>query len=282
MIYDCFLFFNELDMLEMRLELLYDHVDKFIISECDSTHSGLSKPFYFEINKERYSKYLSKIIYIKNYNSEKTDSFENTYSGRKREIYDQILSTYFKIKDGPETDYGKSHWCRDFLHREYVSLGMDICNDDDIIIFSDLDEFPDPQKLIFDGGDYLLNQRNMIYFFNYENTTESWHGTYITTYKSIKNGSVGLLRKSRFKFNKIENAGWHLTFMGGKERIAEKIKSYSHQEFNNNSVLNNIENRLSSSKDVLGRNINIEKVNMDIYPPIIINILNKFKYLVHD
>jgi beta-1,4-mannosyl-glycoprotein beta-1,4-N-acetylglucosaminyltransferase len=128
-------------MLELRLELLYEHVDKFIISECDSTHSGIIKPFYFEMNKHRYAKFLDKIIYIKNYNSDKIDSFINIYSDRKFEIYNNIINNYNSIKNGPETDYGKPHWCRDFLHREYVSLGMDVCGDEDIIIFSDLDEF---------------------------------------------------------------------------------------------------------------------------------------------
>jgi hypothetical protein len=71
--------------------------------------------------------------------------------------------------------------------------------------------------------------------------------------------------------------------MGGKDKIAEKIKSYSHQEFNNTNILNNIENRLNENRDVLGRNINISKVSIDMYPTNIIDIINeKFKYLIHD
>ena len=57
-IYDCFNFFNELDILELRLNILYEYVDYFVIVESDVTHSGEKKPFYFEDNKERYSKFL--------------------------------------------------------------------------------------------------------------------------------------------------------------------------------------------------------------------------------
>ena len=64
-VYDCFIFFNELDLLELRLETLDPYVDHFVISECDSTFSGEDKPFYFEENKEKFSKFLDKIIYIK-------------------------------------------------------------------------------------------------------------------------------------------------------------------------------------------------------------------------
>jgi len=61
-IYDTFLFFNELDLLEIRLTMLYPHVDYFVISECDYTFSGKQKPFYFDENKEKFSKFMDKII----------------------------------------------------------------------------------------------------------------------------------------------------------------------------------------------------------------------------
>ena len=68
-IYDCFNFFNELDILEIRLNVLYEHVDYFVIVESSITHSGEEKPFYFEENKERYSKFLDKIIHYKVYDT---------------------------------------------------------------------------------------------------------------------------------------------------------------------------------------------------------------------
>ena len=65
MIYDCFPFFNELDVLEIRLNVLYDIVDYFVITEADKTHTGRHKEYIFEQNKDRFAKFLDKIIYIK-------------------------------------------------------------------------------------------------------------------------------------------------------------------------------------------------------------------------
>ena len=65
MIIDCFPFFNELDLLEIRLNVLNDVVDKFVLVEASKTQSLIDKPFYFEENKDRYSKFLDKIIHVK-------------------------------------------------------------------------------------------------------------------------------------------------------------------------------------------------------------------------
>jgi beta-1,4-mannosyl-glycoprotein beta-1,4-N-acetylglucosaminyltransferase len=64
-IYDAFTFYNELDLLELRLEELYDYVDYFVIVESDRTFTNIPKPYYFEDNKNRYSKYLDKIRHFK-------------------------------------------------------------------------------------------------------------------------------------------------------------------------------------------------------------------------
>jgi beta-1,4-mannosyl-glycoprotein beta-1,4-N-acetylglucosaminyltransferase len=65
MIIDCFPFFNELDVLEIRLNELNSVVDKFVLVEADRTQSLLPKPYYFEGNKERFSKFIDKIVHIK-------------------------------------------------------------------------------------------------------------------------------------------------------------------------------------------------------------------------
>ena len=65
MIYDCFNFFNELDLLEIRFYTLYEVVDKFVIVESNKTHSGIPKDFNFENNKDRFKKFLDKVEYIK-------------------------------------------------------------------------------------------------------------------------------------------------------------------------------------------------------------------------
>ncbi|MBO6167304.1 MAG: hypothetical protein J6P13_03005 [Kiritimatiellae bacterium] len=64
MIYDCFSFFNELDILEIRLNALKDVVDRFVLVEAVKTHSGQPKKLYFEENKDRYKPFLDKIIHV--------------------------------------------------------------------------------------------------------------------------------------------------------------------------------------------------------------------------
>ena len=120
-VYDCFPFFNELDLLEIRLDALYDEVDYFVISECDYTFSGLSKPFYFEDNKEKFSKYMDKIIHIKNYDTKEFTNLENKYDGKVGDQYQKIINRMnyilivqkqIMVKDiGVEIIYTKNYLC---------------------------------------------------------------------------------------------------------------------------------------------------------------------------
>jgi len=64
---DCFTFYNELDILELRLKELYSVVDKFILVEAEKTHKGEDKRFIFEDNKQRFAGWLDKIIHVKVY-----------------------------------------------------------------------------------------------------------------------------------------------------------------------------------------------------------------------
>ena len=83
MIYDCFSFFNELDILEIRLNVLYETVDYFVITEANKTHTGSKKEYVFEQNKERFSKFLDKIIYIKVDDLPDLESSETSSDGNK-------------------------------------------------------------------------------------------------------------------------------------------------------------------------------------------------------
>ena len=86
-IYDCFNFFNELDLLEIRLNTLYDIVDYFVIIESNLTHSGEVKPFYYEDNKSRFEKFSDKIIHYKVLDT--PEQFNNLHNGDD-EILNQI------------------------------------------------------------------------------------------------------------------------------------------------------------------------------------------------
>jgi beta-1,4-mannosyl-glycoprotein beta-1,4-N-acetylglucosaminyltransferase len=303
-IYDAVLFFNEIDILEIRMNLLDPYVDYFIVSECDTTFSGLPKKFIFEDNLEKFSKFRDKIIHVKNYNSEKIENIENNFLGEKKEILDSILLKYNMIKNTPQTDNGKDYWCRDYLHREYTKLGMENCEKDDIVIFGDTDEIPNLEnfknlKEINENDMYCFLQDNNNFFINNISST-NWKGNIMSRYKNIKDKSLNSLRIEARKedsksFIYLNNGGWHLSFMGGTERVIEKIKSYGHQEFNNPSILNNVENNIKQNKDLFFRTSrtyrsnteqfyfdNMKKIELNGYFPknIVDLVENKFKYLV--
>ena len=64
LVYDCFNFFNEFDLLEIRLNELDDVVDYFVVCESNVTHNGIPKPMFFKENEERFSQFKDKIIYL--------------------------------------------------------------------------------------------------------------------------------------------------------------------------------------------------------------------------
>lgn len=286
-IYDAFLFFNELDLLEIRLTMLDPYVDYFVISECDYTFSGNKKPFYFEENKHLFSKFLHKIIHVKNYNTNEIKNLTNTFSDSKKIIFDNIIKNYEKIKNSAETDFGKPNWCLDYLHREFVSLGLSECNDDDIIIFSDLDEIPNPEiiknvkELSLDENRYTLNHDYHNFYIN-NLSDANWMGNVISKYKTIKLDSLCNLRRNRNNYKMINNGGWHLSFVGGVDRIKQKIESYGHQEFNNDFIKSNIQNKITQNTDLFGRGTQPKIIDIDGYYPnnIIELIKNKYPYLI--
>ena len=112
MVYDCFQFFNELDILKLRLHVMDPVVDRFVISEATETFSGKAKPLYYEENKEMFAEFADKIIHV-------------------------------VVDDTPQ---GYTH-DRDTFQKNAVGRGLKNCTDDDIIIFSDLDEIPNPEKV---------------------------------------------------------------------------------------------------------------------------------------
>jgi len=274
-VYDCVIFFNELDLLEIRLETLDPYVDYFIISECDSTFSGIEKPFYYEKNKEKFAKFAAKIIHVKHHNSVEYTDLQNIYEGNQYDIYNNIIAIHDKHK--PEHGHGQPHWCRDFLHREYLKLGMADCSDNDIIMYSDLDEIPNPETLkdirkLDMSKQYCLLQDNNNYYVNNIAST-NWRGNIICEYSYLKDKSLNMMRylsrQDEHNYTFIQNAGWHLSYMWPPERIKIKLKCFGHQEFNNPYYLNSIEDNIKNNRDVLGRgqyntfNSNLEEFYFD-------------------
>jgi beta-1,4-mannosyl-glycoprotein beta-1,4-N-acetylglucosaminyltransferase len=229
MVYDCFPFFNELDLLEIRLNVLSSVVDKFVIVEADRTFSNQPKQLFFEQNKNRYAEFLGKIIYIK-------------------------LTEYLVLE---------TPWMFEDYQRNMIMEGLKNCVPEDIILISDLDEIPNPDiiKYYKKNGIFQLEQTMCCYFLNYRNILQKyWYGTRILTYndilknttenhsysysdtliESLNQGCTPTKIRMIKDFPVIKNGGWHFSYLGGIEQIKYKIKSFSHQEFNNEGFLNDV------------------------------------------
>ena len=278
MIFDCFNFFNELDILELRLNILYDYVDYFVIVESSVTHSGHDKPFYFEDNKSRYEKFLDKIIHYKVIDT--PTNFFDIHSDDKvlSDIFNFIKTTNrFNIHNQP--DYG-----RDFFQKECVKRALVNCKDDDIIIISDADEIPNPLVLsdIKVGDDIIaLHQPTYYYYINLLKQS-NWYGSRISKYGTIKNLSLNEVRGSTESTNYkvIENGGWHFSFMGGVDMVKKKLLSYSARDMVNINIISSVENNIINNIDPFFRS-KLKVVHIDnTYPEYIINNIDKYKNMM--
>jgi len=292
-IYDCFTFFNELDLLEIRLKTLDKIVDKFVISEADKTHSGEKKDFIFEKNIKRFSKWRDKIIYIK----VKMPEFS---------YFDKMLiwlekKTHGKITRFIGSNFRLGKWKLENFQREELTRGLNECKEEDIIMVSDIDEIPKANKVL--EAIKLLKQIEKVgfkqnlynHFFN-GYVTSDWIGTKAVRYNYLKNylkGNTQLIRLRNFHFilNKIghkekidliKNAGWHFNNIGKKEEVLAKIMAKAEADIFNGK---NLHKQIKINQD-MDRYLGPEKkeitfVKIDkTFPKEIYKNQKKYAYLI--
>ena len=202
---DCFTFYNELDMLELRLTELYDVVDKFILVESDLTHKGENKRLFFEENKWRYEKWIDKIIHV-------------------------------KIQFPKHLDvWGREKYQRNSFMPSLYSLGL---SNDDIVVISDLDEIPDYGTLNYIKTSYQMKglfKLEMDHYwasiYNKLISPDKWYHAKIVDWETLKGRTPDDCRLD-FNCQWWEKGGWHLSYFGGPEIIINKINSTAHQELN--------------------------------------------------
>jgi len=210
-IVDCFMFYNEIEILKIRLAEIYDVVDHIILVEATKTHSGKDKPLYYNENKHLFSQYQDKIIHLI------TDYSE------QHEFCEYIKAT-------------NEHWYRENYQREYLKVGINQLNlaDDDIILTTDCDEIPncDLLKSIKFGlfpiqNNVVYSLQMMLYYYTIEYTTETkWAHPKILNYAMCKRFRT--LTQIRFHWQAgIRNAGWHLSFFGDVDFIKNKVESFA-------------------------------------------------------
>jgi beta-1,4-mannosyl-glycoprotein beta-1,4-N-acetylglucosaminyltransferase len=246
MIYDCFIIRDELDLLELRLQILDKVVDKFVICEANKTHTNKLKPYFFIENVSRFEKWMDKIIYL------------------PIELDDTGLD--FSVKDityNPVT----AAWQFEYQQRNALIYGLENINDDDIILMGDLDEIPNPKDIsniiqpsifIMDFFYYFVNNKSVGYRDNQWLGTIAIKGIYLKQFPNIQN-----LRDIRNTFAPIKS-GWHISYLGGKEMIKTKIQTISHTENDREEYYSdeNIELCLHTGKDIFGR----EGMEFTLYP----------------
>jgi beta-1,4-mannosyl-glycoprotein beta-1,4-N-acetylglucosaminyltransferase len=199
MLVDTFMFYNELDVLELRLEVLSRYVDRFVLVESEVNHKGGPKELFFEKNKERYSKWLPKITHI--------------------------------IVTAEESPKEEDPWCREKYQRECILRGVQDVPNESIVMVSDVDEIPDLRVVPFEKLPHALNSVHMWMFeysLDYLFTGEPWFGTVITTADLFKRAGPNSLRDNRWKFPCIQWAGWHLSSFGDARHVANKHQTFAH------------------------------------------------------
>ena len=235
-IYDAFNFYNELETLEIRLNVLNDYVDYFVIAESTMTHSGKPKELFYEKNKHLFKKFEHKIIHCIIDNP--VNSFEEVKERlNKTEIPEIEKSILREALSSNNIAPGVIPSLRIFYEKECIKKALIGLSNNDFCFLSDLDEIWNPETIIDYSLDniYKFKQDNYVYFLNNRSNDNwiGWTGTVGTKYKNIKNGCLNHLRTvGKNKFTIIRNGGWHFTWQGGYTRVVSKLESYDHQEFN--------------------------------------------------
>lgn len=260
MVFDCIPFFNELDILKLRMQILSPYVDRFVLEESTVTFSGEPKEMIFDRNREMFAEFADKI-------------------------------TYVAVDDSPME--GVTTHERDKYQKNQLIRGMADCKPDDIVIFGDVDEIPNPeviQALVkeFDPSKiYHLAQRMFYCFLNMEEISgnllsitgefpgvahRQWLGTKVCSFANLPKEGIVFLREvspADPRSVRVPAGGWHFGYMGGDgerdvaKRIGVKVRAAAHQEYNSKRYLNEAVDRLLCGEDIFDRDARFVRVEID-------------------
>ncbi len=230
-IYDCFQFFDEEMLLDLRLNVMDKFVDKFVITEATYMHNGKPKKLNFDINK--YSKFKDKIIYIivDNPPPDLFEIYENDNDKNDTKGQKLVLNGYK----------------RDNYQREMAQKVLKNIEPEDWIIINDIDEIPNLKDFNFNDTKnkiVIFKQQIFYYKFNLLYPNVHWHGSKACKkrnllspqwLRNIKHKKYPLWRLdiifSKKKYNNIfyiNNGGWHFTNIKSPTDIEKKLLNYTH------------------------------------------------------
>ena len=265
-IIDCFTFYNELEMLNYRLNILNDVVDYFVLVEATHTHVGKEKPLFYQDNKHLFEKFNHKIIHI---------------------IVDDFTHKFPNINIEKE-----EQWINERYQRDCISRGIDKLSlqNNDVITITDLDEIPNPKILEQIKNNDIIVDINILeldlYYYNLNSKMDhQWHHSKILTFKKYNELNIGCDKIRFYNCPIIKNAGWHLSYFGNEKFIKNKLENFTHQEFNKIEFTDEklIKERINNGNDLFDRPtsiINIPIEDNDNLPPDYDIYLKKF-YNIH-
>ena len=249
-IFDCIIFFNELDLLELRLNEYNNTVDYFFLVEATKTFSEKPKPLYFKENSQRYKNFLHKILHI-------------------------------EVDNMP---HSPNRWHLEAFQRNAMRGVLKYAQPGDIVIMSDADELWKKEilKNIVNMPSVFL-QSNFYYYLNFL-TGNNWQGSIIANALDLQVTTPQALRNMRFYLPSVMNGGWHFSYLGGTENIKLKIESFSHAEFDTQEIKSQIPKHVESFQDIflrskgrIGEIIPIDKT----FPSYLVNNQAKFQHLIY-
>ncbi len=228
-IFDCFMYYDEETVLDLRFNILDKYIDQFVIVESKFTHSGEKRKLLFDINK--YSKFKKKINYV--ILNKEPDNLEII---NKEDSFDKKNSKYIM-----------NALKRENFQRNSITQGIKNASPNDLILISDVDEIPNLEQLNASDikNEIILFKQNFYYYkFNLKLEDMPWFGTKACKYKILKSPQwlrnikgknypfwrIDVLfsdkKYSNIKF--IENGGWHFSNMKTPAEIEKKMKTYLH------------------------------------------------------
>ena len=262
-IIDCFMFWNEIEVLYMRLDILYNFVDYFIICESKISHSGKVKKdeYIFNKHKDLYSKFMDKIIFFP---------------------YDDS-----KYRAGDSGKNGSNNWPNENTQRKWLFNEIKKFDGDSLIAISDVDEIWDPkniENIKTKVEKYYVCGiiQNLTYYYVNCLKEQKWKGTYFVKRKFLTFDKIQILRNKRGVLPVYVSGGWHFSWLGNKDKIMEKFQCVAeHDIINQHSMEDNIKDCLKNVKDLFGRDgyygkITVIELNNNILPVRINEYIKKF------
>lgn len=255
MVVDIFSYNGEVEILEIRLNILNENVDQFIICEAPTTFSGNPKPLYYERDKERFKKFKKKIKYF---------------------VIDENDEALWQMAGSSPNTIGAEHWKREFVQKESIKKALTHLKDDDVCFIGDVDEIWDPSVVGAFMNLPVVKLKLAVYPYYLNNlSNEDFWGTIMCPYFVVKDACLNHLRSNGNYYKTIPDCGWHFTSQGGLDEVRRKLNdSYTQESYNTNDVQERLESRFGE-RDYIGRNF-VFRVDESHLPKQLIE--NKLRY----